>query len=176
MEDAMKEICKALLLVFLVLSGIAQEPPAQRVAIPLIASKSHHKPISVTVESLVVMDQKVLVTGASLLRGADLPLELGVLIDESNSQRDAHLDETLKAMKQSVDEVIRGPEDRVFFLPFDSTPHPTEWLKKEQLPGTSVQVRIGGATALYDAVTMACKQRMGPRDWQKPARRVLFAN
>jgi hypothetical protein len=29
-------------------------------------------------------------------------------------------------------------------------------------------VNIGGATALYDALDMAGKERTGPRDWQKP--------
>jgi Ca-activated chloride channel family protein len=169
----MKQVYKAFLILVLGLSAGAQEPPTPRVAIPLVASE-HRKPASLTVESLVIIDQRTTVTGASLLRGADLPLELGVLIDASNSQRDAHLDDTLKAMKQSVDEMIRGADDRVFFLTFDATPHATEWLKKEQLLGTPVKVRVGGGTALYDAVTMACKQRMGPRDWQKPTRRVLL--
>jgi Ca-activated chloride channel homolog len=169
----MKLVCKVFLLVLLGLSGVAQESPASRVAIPLIAKGSPHRPISVTVESLVVTDQKTPVTGASLLRGADLPVELGVLIDASNSQRDAHLDDTLKATKQFVEETIRGPEDRVFFLKFATTPQATGWLKKEQVQGTTLKVEIGGGTALHDALAMACKQRMGPRDWRKPTRRIL---
>ena len=169
----MKQICTAFLLAFVGLSGVAQESAAPRVAIPLIASGSHHRPISVTAESLAITDQKTTVTGASLVRGADLPLELGVLIDASSSQRSADLDDILKAAKQFVDEVIRGPEDRVFFLKFEATPHATEWLKREQLQGATIKVGIGGGTALYDALAMACKQRMGPRDWQKPTRRIL---
>jgi Ca-activated chloride channel family protein len=168
-----KQVCKAILLVFLGLSGVAQESPAPRVAIPLIANGSHHRPTSITVESLVITDQKTPVTGASLLRGADLPVELGILIDVSNSQRDAHLDDIVKAAKQFVDDIIRGPEDRVFFLTFDAMPQATAWLKKDQLQGTSVNVRVGGGTALYDALATACKQRMGPRDWRKPTRRML---
>jgi Ca-activated chloride channel homolog len=168
-----EQVCKAILLVFLGLSGVAQESPAPRVAIPLIANGSHHRPTSITVESLVITDQKTPVTGASLLRGADLPVELGILIDVSNSQRDAHLDDIVKAAKQLVDDLIRGAEDRVFFLTFDAMPQATAWLKKDQLQGTSVNVRVGGGTALYDALAMACKQRMGPRDWRKPTRRIL---
>jgi len=169
----MKQACKALLLVFLGLSGVAQELAAPRVAIPLIANGSHHQPTSIAVESLLITDQKTPVSGANLLRGADLPLELGVLIDASNSQRSVHLDDTLKAMKQFVDEIIRGPEDRVFFLKFDAIGQATGWLKKEQLQGTTIKVGIGGGTAIYDALAMASKQRMGPRDWRKPTRRVL---
>ena len=103
-------------------------------------------------------------------------MELGVLIDTSNSQRSAHFDDYLKATKQFADETILGPEDRVFFLQFATTPEATGWLTKEQLPGTNINVRIGGGTALYDALGMACKQRMGPRDWHKPARRVLVTD
>jgi len=169
----MKRICTAFLLAFGAWSGVAQESAAPKVAIPLLVSDSHHRPTSVTVESLVITDQKTLVTGASLVRGVDLPLELGVLIDASNSQRSADLNDILNAAKQFVGESIRGPEDRVFFLNFAATLQATEWLKREQLQSATVKVRIGGGTALYDALVMACKERMGPRDWQKPARRIL---
>jgi hypothetical protein len=60
----MKQICTPLWLACVSLSGVAQESAAPRVAIPLIVSDSHHRPTSVTVESLVIMDQKTLVTGA----------------------------------------------------------------------------------------------------------------
>ena len=170
----MKQVCKAILLIFLGFSGWAQELSAPKVAIPLIANGSRHKPTGITVESLVITDQKTTVAGASLLRGADLPVELGILIDVSKSQRDVHLDDILKATKQFVDESIRGPEDRVFFLQFDARPQATEWLRKDQLQGTTIKVAIGGGTALYDALAMACQQRMGPRDWTKPTRRVLL--
>jgi len=169
----MKQLGKALLLVVIGVSGLAQESTAPRVAIPLIVSDSHHRPVSVTVESLVITDQKILVTGAGLVRGVDLPVELGVLIDASNSQRSKDLIGILNAAKQFVGEIVRSPQDRVFFLTFDVTQHATEWLKREQLRGITVTVNIGGATALYDALAMACRERMGPRDWQKPVRRVL---
>jgi Ca-activated chloride channel family protein len=168
-----KRTCEAILFAFLGLSAVAQEAAAPRVLIPLIASGSHHRPTSITVESLVITDQRTPVIGASLLHGADLPLELGVLVDTSNSQRDAHLDDFVKASKQFADDVIRGPEDRVFFLKFADVPQATGWLNKEQLQGTTANVRVGGATALFDAVAMACQQRMGPRDWRKPTRRIL---
>lgn len=170
----MKQVCKAILLMFLGFSGWAQESSAPKVAIPLIANGSHHRPTSVTVESLVITDQKTTIAGPSLLRGADFPVELGVLVDASRSQRDAHLDDILKATKQFVDEIIRGPEDRVFFLQFRDEPQATGWLRKDQLQGATIKVGIGGGTALYDALAMACQQRMGPRDWRKPTRRVLL--
>ncbi|PYV75847.1 MAG: hypothetical protein DMG97_05500 [Acidobacteria bacterium] len=169
----MKQICTAFLLGFVGFSGVAQESSAPSVAIPLIASDSHHRPTSVTVESLVITDQKTPITGASLVRGADLPVELGVLIDASRSQRSADLNDILEAAKQFVGESIRGSDDRVFILQFAATPQATDWLNKEQLQSAPVTIRIGGGTALYDALAMACKERMGPRDWRKPARRIM---
>jgi hypothetical protein len=68
----MKQICTAFLLGFVGLSGVAQESSAPSVAIPLIASDSHHRPTSVTVESLVITDQKTPITGASLVRGGPI--------------------------------------------------------------------------------------------------------
>src|SRR5580692_2820744 len=121
----MKRICTALLLAFVGLFGVAQESAAPRVTIPMIASDSHHRPTRVTVDSLVITDQKTRVTGASLVQGADLPLELGVLIDASSSQRSADLNDILKAAKQFVSEAIHGEDDRVFILQFAATPQAT---------------------------------------------------
>lgn len=143
------------------------------VAIPLIATDSHHRATSLTVESLLISDQKTQVTGATLVRGSDLPVELGVLIDVSNSERSTELNDILKATRQFVSNTVRGSEDRVFLLNFDATPRATEWLTKEQSQTTGIKVRIGGGTALYDALAMACKERMGSRDWQRPTRRIL---
>jgi hypothetical protein len=159
--------------VLLGLSGVAQESTAPSVAIPIIARGSHHRPISVTVESLVITDQKTPISGASLLEGTNLPLELGVLIDTSNSQREGLLGEILKSMNRFIPDTLRGPQDRVFVLNFEATSQATGWLKKEQLQTFTIPIRIGGGTALYDALVMAGKERMGPRDWRKPTRRML---
>lgn len=169
----MKQACTAFMLLLLGSCIAAQEPTVTKVSIPLIAIGSHHRPAAVTIESLVISDQKKPVVGASLQRGADLPLELGVLLDTSNSERVTHIDDIVKAVNQFVVATVHGAEDRVFLLNFEATSQATEWLKKDQLQGLTVRVRIGGATALYDAIGAACRQRLGPRDWMKPTRRVL---
>jgi Ca-activated chloride channel family protein len=169
----MKHICTAFLLAFVGVLGVAQESAAPSVAIPLIASDSHRRPIRVTVDSLVITDQKTRVTTASLVRGADLPLELGVLIDASSSQRSADLNDILKSAEHFISEVIHNEHDRVFILQFSANPQATEWLTREQWQRANVKISIGGGTALYDAVATACKERMGPLDRQKPSRRIL---
>jgi Ca-activated chloride channel family protein len=167
----MAQLWKACLVVFFALPAVGQDSNL-RVTVPLIAFGPHHQPTSVSVQSLMITDQKVPVTGAGLLTGTDLPLELGVLIDTSNSRRSSNLGDTLKAINQLVSETIRG-KDRVFLLTFDVTPHMTEWLNKDELQKTTVQVGAGGGTALYDSLAIACQQRLGPRDWTKPTRRAL---
>jgi len=161
----MRYLCHAVLLLFFGTFAVAQEP-TPRATISLIVHGSHDMPASITTESLVIKDGKSLVSGASLLRGADLPLELGILIDNSNSQRGAHLDDIIKEAKQLADSLIRGPDDRAFFLTFDVESHATNWLNKEDLKGVTFKLGIGGGTALYDAINVACTQRMGPRDRQ----------
>jgi len=171
----MKWVCRALLIAFLGLSGSTQELAERRVAVPLIVTDSHYTPVSVTVESLVITDENMPVTGARLLRGSDLPVELGVLIDTSASERDRQADEIVKAVRQFVDAIIRGPEDRVFFVQFWAVSQLGEWLTKNQLQSyTMDKAHLGGGTALYDALFVACQKRMGQRDWRKPTRRVLL--
>jgi Ca-activated chloride channel family protein len=164
--------CIACLLVFLGFPAVGQDS-SPHVAVPLIAFGAHHRPTSVSSQSLLITDQKIAVSGVDLVPGTDLPLELGVLIDTSNSRRGSNFGETLKALNQFVSETMRSPEDRVFLLTFQATPQMTEWLKKDQLQKTTVQVGVGGGTALYDSLAIACQQRLGPRDWTKPTRRIL---
>jgi len=101
-------------------------------------------------------------------------LKLGLLIDTSNSQRSADLNEVLKAANQFASEAIHGDDDRVFILPFATFSQATDWLTREQLPKIQLKLKLGGATALYDAVAAACKGRMGLIAQERPAaRRVL---
>jgi Ca-activated chloride channel family protein len=155
--------------------GSAQNEPARKVLIPLIVKDAHHQLIGGLTQALLVFtDQKVPVVDVSLLRSSDLPLELGVIIDTSRSeQQEVDLKDIVGAAKNFVNDAIRTPQDRVFFLAFNTVPQITGWLKKEQLAGLSLNLTAGGGTALYDAVAMACQDRMGTRDLNTPTRRVL---
>jgi len=154
----------------------AENGASPKVLIPLIVTDSHQRLVSgLTPASLLIGEQKTLVTEVSLLHGADLPLELGLVIDTSSSaQNDGNFKEILGGAKDFVNDIVRGPEDRIFFLTFATKTEATGWLKKEQLGGVSLNVKMGGGTALYDSVTIACRERMGARDWNKPTRRVLI--
>src|SRR6266576_6529547 len=172
----MKPVGAAVLALFLGSIAWAQDSSAPKILIPLLVQDSHQQPVrSLTAASLTFSENKTPVAQVSLLNAADLPLELGLVVDSSNSERDADLNDILEAAKKFVIEAVRGPQDQAFFLTFDAASESTKWLKREQLTDLTVKVRVGGATALYDAVTIACQKRMGPRDWNQPTRRVLIA-
>ncbi len=171
----MRRLGTILLPLLLGASGWAQNAPAPKVLIPLLVRDSHNRPVSgLTAKSLVISDHKTPVDDFSLLRAAELPLDLGVVIDTSASQRYTTLPEALKGAKEFVNNVIGAENDRVFFLTFSDKPEATSWLKKEDLAGVSINVTFGRGTALYDSIAFACKQRLGLPDRQGPSRRVMI--
>ena len=170
----MRATASRTLFLLLASSVWSQTPANPKVLIPLIAEDNHHASVSgLSSSDLLLRDGKSTVTDFELLDAGETPLELGFVIDESNSQRDHKLPDILQAALDFVKGVVKRPDDRVFFLRFDVTPEATGWLSKEQLAGFTLKLDIGGGTALYDALASACRNRMGPRDWAKPTRRVL---
>jgi len=153
-----------------------QSPPAE-VLFPLIAVDHRGQPVSdLRPESLVVWDDKTQVSsGVKLIPGANLPLRLGILIDTSKSQRDNELYKAgVTNMKDFVNRIVRLDEDRVFFERFSTTAEATSLLSKQQLSGISFPLQVGGATVLYDAIALACSDRIGKPDSRTPMRRVLI--
>jgi VWFA-related protein len=160
---------------FIVPLGFAQNENARKVLIPLSVKDSHRQVISgITPAAFILSERKVPVSDVSLLRGSDLPLELGVIIDTSRSEASSdNLREIFEAARGFVKEIVRTPEDQVFFVVFNNEAEVSPWLKKEQLVGFSLRLTIEGGTALYDAVGVASKDRMGARDWSRPTRRFF---
>ena len=170
----MKQLGTILLLLLLVSVGWAQSGAAPEVLIPIIAKDSHNRLVAgLTAESFLVRERKAPIVDFTLLHATDLPLKLGILIDTSRSQSSTSLPEALTAAKELLNNTIRAGDDRVFFLTFSDKSAASGWLKKEDLAGASIQVAVKGATALYDSIAMACRERMGQPDWQTPSRRVL---
>jgi len=160
------------------LLAYGQDTSTPKTLIPLFVTDTsrHHQPVaSLTPAALAVTDNRVTITAPSLLTGGTLPLELGVLIDTSNSEGASRtFAAALKAASDFVMDSLRTGDDRVFSEPFDAKPHMTAWLKKEDFGRAPLQLRVGGGTALYDAIAAACTERMSNRDWKKPTRRVLI--
>src|SRR5450755_2991275 len=116
----MRQVAIVILALFLASSGSSQDSTASKVLIPLIVTDSHKELVSgLKPTSLIISERKKTVTEIDLLHGLDMPLELGLLIDTSRSEQDyGHLNEIVAGAKDFVNQIVRGPEDRVFFLTF----------------------------------------------------------
>lgn len=153
-------------------------PPEQKSAsVAFFVSDRKDRPISDVKQSdLTLLDNKQPVRSVlSLKRGNQSPLRLGLLFDSSNSEQTSGLYQPeLKAASELLNQVLVGPDDRVFIVKFSAIPeHPTEFMNRVQLQSYKLDLRFGGATALFDAVGFACKSRMDT-DAIRPARRVLI--
>jgi VWFA-related protein len=91
----------------------------------------------------------------------DLPLEVGLLIDASNSIRDRFKFEQQAAV-EFLNQIIRRKYDQAFVIGFDVTPEVTQDFTDdtEKLSIGIRMLRPGGGTALYDAVYYACRDKL----------------
>src|SRR5271157_5718797 len=94
-------------------------------------------------------------------RETDLPLRIGMLIDTSNSIRDRlHFEQD--AAVDFLTEVLRPGKDRAFVEAFDVEPQFIQDYTDdvEKLSNAIQSLRAGGVTSLYDAVFLACKEKL----------------
>ncbi|MDX2152678.1 MAG: VWA domain-containing protein [Bryobacteraceae bacterium] len=108
---------------------------------------------------------------------SDLPLRLAVLVDTSNSIRDRFKFEQ-EAAVEFVNSLLRPKQDRAMVMSFDTAPEVTVDLtdNTEALAKAIRGLRAGGGTALYDAIFMACRDRLmrdQPRHKFRRARVVI---
>jgi hypothetical protein len=114
------------------------QPIEQSLTFPIIALDHHGRPVkNLTPDSLLILDNKTpIVSGVKLLRAADFPLRLGIVIDTSRSQSDNRLYEAgLNAAKEFVNQVLRSEQDRVFFQLFSDTSKATPYWIGIRFPG-----------------------------------------
>jgi VWFA-related protein len=97
----------------------------------------------------------------SFYRETNLPLEVGLLIDASNSIRDRFKFEQDSAI-EFFNQTIRMRYDRGFVVGFDVTPEVTQdFTDNTELLSRGVRVlRPGGGTAMYDALYFACRDKL----------------
>jgi VWFA-related protein len=91
----------------------------------------------------------------------NLPLQVGLLIDASNSVRDRFKFEQESAV-EFLNQIIRPRYDQAFVVGFDATPEVTQdFTDDTSLLGHGVhELRPGGGTALYDALYFACRDKL----------------
>jgi Ca-activated chloride channel homolog len=91
----------------------------------------------------------------------NLPLQVGLLIDASNSVRDRFRFEQEAAI-EFLNQTVRRRYDQAMVVGFDVTPEVTQDFTDdpEKLDHGIRMLRPGGGTALYDALYYACRDKL----------------
>jgi Ca-activated chloride channel homolog len=105
----------------------------------------------------------------------NLPLQVGLLIDASNSVRDRFKFEQESAI-EFLNQTVRPRYDRAFVVGFDATPEVTQDFtdNTESLAHGVHELRPGGGTALYDALYFACRDKLLKASKGTPVRRAVI--
>lgn len=105
----------------------------------------------------------------------DLPLRLGLLIDESNSIRERFAFEQ-QAATEFLGQVVRRNQDEAFILGFDTTADLAQDFtdNSEQLAKAVRSFRPGGGTALFDAIYYACRDKLLKPPGRGPVRKAII--
>ncbi len=105
----------------------------------------------------------------------DLPLQVGLLVDASNSVRDRFKFEQESAI-EFLNQTIRPRYDKAFVVGFDVTPEVTQDFtdNTEALSRGVRALRPGGGTAMYDALYFACRDKLLKEPRNGPVRRAII--
>ena len=105
----------------------------------------------------------------------DLPLQVGLLIDASNSIRDRFKFEQEAAI-EFLNSVVRPRYDQAMTVGFDSTPDVTQdFTDNTELLSKGVRaLKAGGGTAMYDALYYACRDKLMKHEQTGPVRRAII--
>jgi len=111
----------------------------------------------------------------SFRRETDLPLQLGLLVDASNSVRDRFKFEQESAI-EFLNQTVRPTYDKAMVVGFDATPEVTQDFTDDTglLSHGVRMLRPGGGTALYDALYYACRDKLGKQPQTGAVRRAII--
>jgi len=123
----------------------------------------------------VVDDNKPATEIRSFHAEANLPLEVGLLVDASNSVRDRFKFEQQAAV-EFLNQTIRPKYDQAFVVGFDVTPEVTQdFTDNTEMLSIGVRsLRPGGGTAMYDALYFACRDKLMKAQHNGPVRRAII--
>jgi Ca-activated chloride channel family protein len=123
----------------------------------------------------IVDDSKPAVEIRSFRAEANLPLQVALLIDASNSVRDRFKFEQESAI-EFLNQTVRRSYDQAMVVGFDATPEVTQdFTDDTQKLGHGVrELRPGGGTALYDALYYACRDKLLKKPQAGPTRRAVI--
>jgi len=106
---------------------------------------------------------------------SNLPLQVGLLIDASNSIRDRFKFEQESAI-EFLNQIIRPRFDTAFVIGFDVAPEVTQDFTDdtEKLAKGVRSLRPGGGTAMYDALYYACRDKLMKAPQAGSVRRAII--
>ena len=109
----------------------------------------------------VIDDSRPALEIRSFRSETDLPLQVGLLVDASNSVRDRFKFEQASAI-EFLNQIVRPRYDKAFVVGFDVTPEVTADFTDdtEELSRGVRALRPGGGTAMYDALYFACRDKL----------------
>ncbi|MBZ5648939.1 MAG: VWA domain-containing protein [Acidobacteriia bacterium] len=105
----------------------------------------------------------------------DLPLQVGLLVDASNSVRDRFKFEQESAI-EFLNQTVRPRYDKAFVVGFDVTPVVEQDFtdNTEALSRGVRNMRPGGGTAMYDALYFASRDKLLKEQQNGPVRRAII--
>ncbi len=105
----------------------------------------------------------------------NLPLRVGIVIDASSSIRSRFKFEQQSATEFLL-QVLRAKNDRAFVMGFDVTPTvTTDWTNDQDALETGInKLSPGGGTALFDAVYVACRDKLLTERGPEPVRKAII--
>jgi VWFA-related protein len=123
----------------------------------------------------IVDDNKPPAEVRSFHAETNLPLQVGLLIDASNSVRDRFKFEQ-ESVIEFLNQTVHPGIDRAFVVGFDATPEVAQdFTDQTELLAHGVrELRPGGGTALYDALYFACRDKLLKASKATPVRRAII--
>jgi Ca-activated chloride channel homolog len=120
-------------------------------------------------------DQKAPERVNSFHQQINLPLRVGIVIDASSSIRSRFQFEQQSATAFLLD-VLKAKSDRAFVMGFDVTPTVTaDWTNDQDALEAGVnKLEPAGGTALFDAVYVACRDKLGTERGPEPVRKAII--
>ncbi|MGA2908882.1 MAG: VWA domain-containing protein [Terracidiphilus sp.] len=120
-------------------------------------------------------DQKAPERVNSFHQQINLPLRVGIVIDASTSIRSRFQFEQQSATEFLL-QVLKAKNDRAFVMGFDVTPTVTaDWTNDQDALETGInKLSPGGGTALFDAVYVACRDKLGTSRGPEPVRKAII--
>ena len=108
-------------------------------------------------------------------RESDLPLQVGLLIDASNSIRDRFKFEQESAI-EFLNDTIRRRYDQAFVIGFDVAPELTQdFTDNTELLSQGIRMlHPGGGTAMFDAIYYACRDKLLKSSQTGSVRRAII--